>query len=147
MPGERVSMRKIRVSGCRKLPEKFPFAHLLPFNIGISGRMIPDFAAISGIWRALGRIVPRHRTRREPRRNAAVLADFAARQRRSTCRSSTRDGSKPLRPQQALGSAYLVAALGRCMASFPTAGAGKNPPDPARQDRAIGTAPLSSPLL
>jgi hypothetical protein len=33
------------VSGCRKLPEKCSFAHLLPFNIGISGRMIPDFAA------------------------------------------------------------------------------------------------------
>jgi hypothetical protein len=46
---------------CTQIEEEPP-----PFNIGISGRMIPDFAAISGIWRALARIVPRHRTRREP---------------------------------------------------------------------------------
>jgi hypothetical protein len=39
--------------------------------------MIPDFAAISGIPRAQRRMVPRHRARREPRRNAAVRAAFA----------------------------------------------------------------------
>jgi hypothetical protein len=44
------------MSGCRKVREKCTFARLLPFNIGISAWMIPDFAAISGIYRALGRI-------------------------------------------------------------------------------------------
>jgi hypothetical protein len=40
---------KGRVSWCRKLSEKCPFARLLPFIIGISARLIPNIAAISGI--------------------------------------------------------------------------------------------------